>query len=418
MKHEKRINSDTLRERFLRYARIWTTSDSHIDASPTTERQWDLLRLLEKELSGLGAEVELDGQGFLIARLPGRCGAERAPVIGFMAHVDTAADVSGKDVDPQVHQAWNGDPIRLRNGVVLDPALMPDLEASIGDTIITSDGSTLLGADDKAGVAEIMSAVEYLKANPEFPHGPLEIIFTPDEETGKGMDRFPKEKIRSRCCYTLDGDVRGSLEYECFNAYRAEILFRGIASHPGRARGAMVNAISMLGSFLNLLPGRESPEATDGRYGFYHSVEVSGHTEEAKLSLILRDFEHDEVQRRAEALEAFASAVEAAFPGGKVEVSCRKQYLNMRGAFEKDPLIIELAQKAVASLGMEPLFTPIRGGTDGARLSEMGIPTPNLFTGGHNFHSLGEWASLETMTLAAETVLSLASLWAEIDGTP
>jgi tripeptide aminopeptidase len=292
---------------------------------------------------------------------------------------------------------------------------MPDLEASIGDTIITSDGTTLLGADDKAGIAEIMSAVEYLQANPQFPHGPLEIIFTPDEETGKGMDRFPKEKIRSRCCYTLDGDVRGSLEYECFNAYRAEVLFRGIATHPGRARGAMVNAISMLGAFLNLLPGRESPEATDGRYGFYHTVEISGNAEEAKLSLILRDFEHDEVLRRAEALEAFAAAVEAASPGGKVEVSCGKQYLNMRGAFEKDPLIIGLAEKAVASLGMEPLFTPIRGGTDGARLSEMGIPTPNIFTGGHNFHSLGEWASLETMTLAAETVLSLAALWAEID---
>ncbi len=410
-----KIDAQKLLSRFERYARIWTTSDAHIDASPTTERQWELLNLLKKELEELGVPVELDEQGFLIGRLEASSGSEGAPTIGLMAHVDTAADVSGENVNPQVHPSWSGTPIKLKNGVVLDPEEMPELAVRKGDTIITSDGTTLLGADDKAGVAEIMAAVEYLVSHPEALHGPLEIIFTPDEETGKGMDRFPKERIRSRCCYTLDGDVRGTLESECFNAYRAELRFRGIASHPGRARGKMVNAISMLGSFLNLLPGAESPEATDGRYGFYHTVEVSGHMEEAKLALILRDFETDEVQRRARALEAFAAAIEAQYPGGTVVVETKKQYLNMRDAFTKDPLILDLALKSISELGLDPEFTPIRGGTDGARLSEMGIPTPNLFTGGHNFHSLTEWASLETMCMAAEMVVNLARLWSEIE---
>ena len=412
---QKRIDSEQLFARFDRYARIWTTSDAHINSSPTTERQWELLKLLKAELEELGVEVELDDQGFLLGRLSATPGCESAPVIGLMAHVDTAADVSGEGVEPQRHAAWDGTPIQLKDGVVLDPAEMPELAARKGDTIITSDGTTLLGADDKAGLAEIMAAVQFLHSHPEASHGPLEIIFTPDEETGKGMDRFPKERIRSRCCYTLDGDVRGTLESECFTAYRAEVHFRGVASHPGRARGRMVNAISMLGSFLKLLPAAESPEATDGRYGFYHTTEVSGQMEEAKLALILRDFEKDEVLRREKALEAFAEAVEAEFPGGKVKLETKKQYLNMRDAFDKDPLILELAVKAIRELGLNPEFTPIRGGTDGARLSEMGIPTPNLFTGGHNFHSLAEWASLESMAMAAEMVLNLVRLWSEIE---
>ncbi len=416
MQRLNRIVSPDLLERFIRYARIWTTSDAHINSSPTTERQWDLLRLLHEELNAMGVVSELDDQGFLIGRIPGRGKGTGAPVIGFMAHVDTAADVCGKDVKPRVHKTWDGTPVMLENGVILDPAELDDLGDCIGQTIITSDGTTLLGADDKAGIAEIMAAVEYLSAHPELDHGPLEIIFTPDEETGKGMDRFPREKLKSRCCYTLDGDVRGTLEAECFNAWKAHITFNGIAAHPGRARGRLVNALSMLGMFINLLPRTESPEATDGRYGFFHTTEASGHMESAELSLIIRDFETSILERRLKALENFASAVEAAFPGGTVKVHTQKQYINMREAFEKDPLVLDLAFKAIESLGVEPMYTAIRGGTDGARLSEIGIPTPNLFTGGHNFHSLREWASLETMTLASEMVLSLISLWASIDG--
>ncbi len=416
MKNSDHISSPKLLERFIRYARIWTTSDAHIDSSPTTERQWDLLNLLKEELLSLDVQVELDSQGFLIGRIPGRGAGANAPVVGFMAHVDTAADVSGKDVKPRVHEAWDGSPIVLENGITLDPAELDDLGDCLGQTIITSDGTTLLGADDKAGIAEIMAAVEYLSAHPEIDHGPLEIIFTPDEETGKGMDRFPREKLKSRCCYTLDGDVRGTMEAECFNAWKAHITFNGIAAHPGRARGRLVNALSMLGMFINLLPRTESPEATDGRYGFFHTTEASGHMEKAELSLIIRDFEISILERRLKALDNFASAVEAAFPGGKVEVQTQKQYLNMREAFQKDPLVLDLAYKAIESLGLDARYTAIRGGTDGARLSEIGIPTPNLFTGGHNFHSLREWASLETMTFASEMVLSLISLWASIDG--
>jgi tripeptide aminopeptidase len=415
MKQTERIVPEKLLERFIRYAKIWTTSDPHSTKSPTTERQWDLLRLLSDELEQLMVPVELDENGFLIGRLPARGVGPRVPTVGFMAHVDTSPDVSGKGVSPVTHPNWQGEAIVLRDDVVLDPAQMPELAARKGDTIITSDGTTLLGADDKAGIAEIMAAVEYLQANPELPHGPLEIIFTPDEETGKGMDRFPLERIQSRCCYTLDGDELGTLEAECFNAYRADITFFGVSAHPGRARGRLVNAISMLGSFLGMLPRSESPEATDGRYGFYHSVEVSGHTEKAELTLILRDFERDEVERRVKALQSFASAIEAAYPGGKVKVSWVKQYLNMREAFGEDPLVVELARKAISSLEIIPVQTSIRGGTDGARLSELGIPTPNLFAGGHNFHSLSEWASLEVMTSAAETVLALALLWGEFE---
>ncbi|WP_319562790.1 peptidase T [Marispirochaeta sp.] len=418
MQTPERISSEKLLQRFIRYAKIWTTSDPHGTGSPTTSRQWELLHLLASELEEMGVAVELDDQGFLIGRLSARGVGPGASTVGFMAHVDTSPDVSGKDVSPIIHRRWQGTAIELKNSVILDPERMTDLASRKGDTIITSDGTSLLGADDKAGIAEIMAAIEYLQANPELPHGPLEIIFTPDEETGKGMDRFPRDRIQSRCCYTLDGDESGTLEAECFTAYRADISFFGVAAHPGRARGRLVNAISMLGSFLGMLPRSESPEATDGRYGFYHGVEVSGHTEKAELTMILRDFEMDEVERRVEALRSFASALEAAYPGGKVKVAWVKQYLNMRDAFKKDPLVVDLARKAVSSLGLNPIMTSIRGGTDGARLSELGIPTPNLFTGGHNFHSLSEWASLEVMTYAAETILALALLWGEIESPP
>lgn len=418
MQTPERISAERLLQRFISYAKIWTTSDPHGTGSPTTARQWELLHLLASELEELGVSAELDDQGFLIGRLPARGVGPGVPVVGFMAHVDTSPDVSGKDVSPIVHPCWRGGVIELKNSVILDPERMPDLASRKGDTIITSDGTTLLGADDKAGIAEIMSALEYLQANPGLSHGPLEIIFTPDEETGKGMDRFPLDKIQSRCCYTLDGDELGTLEAECFTAYRADIIFYGEASHPGRARGQLVNAISMLGSFLGMIPRSESPEATDGRYGFYHSVEVSGHAEKAELTMILRDFEKAEVERRAEALGSIASAVEAAYPGGRVKVAWIKQYLNMRDAFNKDPLVVDLAREAVSSLGLIPIMTSIRGGTDGARLSELGIPTPNLFTGGHNFHSHSEWASLEVMTCAAETVLALILLWGKIESPP
>ena len=407
----------SLLERFLRYARIGTPSDRHAAAekTPSTECQWQLLRLLETELRNLGLPAELDERGFLIARLPATlpAGNKQAPCIGFMAHVDTASDVPGSDVKPLVHENYGGGALELPASVSIDPEEAPTLRNFIGDTIVTSDGSTLLGADDKAGVAAIMAAVEWLVGHPEIRHGELEIIFTPDEETGKGMDRFPLQALRSKVAYTLDGDGDGTVEAECFNAYKVDVGFKGVVIHLGSARGKLVNAVSMAAHYATLLPRTESPEATDGRFGYYCPLEIKGDLGEASLEIYLRDFEIDDIKRRLEALAGFAKATEAAFPGGKVTVKEEKQYLNMRDAFRKDLRILDFLDEAIRKTGLEPRHESIRGGTDGARLSELGIPTPNVFAGGASFHSRKEWVPLSAMTRAAETVVNLAALWAE-----
>jgi tripeptide aminopeptidase len=403
-------------ERFLRYVRIDTTSDGHSKSSPTTPGQLELAKVLVAELEQLFPEsVELDEAGFVFAHFESNLedSAAQPPEIGFVAHLDTSDAAPGHNVKPRIYEKYDGKVIELEEGVGLDPAEFPELNRYTGQTIITSDGTTLLGADNKAGVAEIMTAVEYLSEHPEVPHGRIIICFTPDEEQGLSMQRIPVDKISAKYCYTFDGGEEGTIEAECFEGYRADLRFHGKSIHTGVARGKLVNAIEMAASFLNLLPEAESPQATDGRYGFYFPLEVSGGIEETSLEIYLRDFEEREVQRRAAALESMARAVEAAFPKGKVEIKIEKQYANLRSYLENVPEVLSTLEQAIRDTGMEPVYKIIRGGTDGARLSELGIPTPNVFTGGHNYHSRQEWAALPAMVRAVCTAVNLCRLWAE-----
>lgn len=397
-------------ERFLRYVQIWTTSDRHSATKPSSDNQFELARLLESELRSFGVnDITLTEECYLIVRIPASAGYENVPSVGFLAHLDTAPDESGKNVSPRVHRNYSGGVIELEQGTRLDPAEFPALGQYHGQTIITSDGTTLLGADNKAGVSAIMTALRYLLENPEHGHGPFEVIFTSDEEVGRGTEALPLESLNSEFCYTIDGGDEGSIEYECFSAYSATVKFTGHVIHPGTARGRLVNAVTMSGTFLSMLPRNESPEATDGRFGFYCPVEARADFASAELHLLLRDFEMSELERRVEFLHSAARTVEQSFPGGKVEVDISAQYLNMRHAVEQRPEIIEAAANAVRATGMEPIFHSIRGGTDGARLSELGIPTPNIFCGAQNMHGRQEWVAARSMVRAAKTVVNILS---------
>ncbi|MDR1909913.1 MAG: peptidase T [Spirochaetaceae bacterium] len=400
--------------RFLDYVRVHTTSDPHGDLTPSTPGQWDLARALAEELRALGLrEVTLTEHCYVIGRLPASPGREQCPVTGFLAHLDTSPDAPGQNVRPVLVESYDGRPVTLSGGLTLDPGADPYLAAQRGRSIIHSDGTTLLGADDKAGIAEIMTAVEFLLRHPEIGHGPLEIIFTPDEETGRGLPELPRELIRSAACYTLDGGALGELEIECFNAYSAEARFQGKVIHPGAARGILVNAALMAAHFAALLPRSESPEATDGYYGYYCLTTIQGNHEEASAELIVRDFSRPGAERRVRALDAFARAVEAQFPGGKVTVTSKPQYFNMREKIGARPEVLDKLESAARNTGVNFEIKPIRGGTDGARLTELGIPTPNIFTGGRNFHSRIEWVSVPAMTAACRLVIELARLWGE-----
>jgi tripeptide aminopeptidase len=403
-------------QRFLRYVRIDTGSTRHATASPSSPGQLELARLLAEELRELGLEgIDLDEQGFLLARLPSNIteGPTEATEIGLMAHLDTSDAAPSGNVDPQVHAPYDGGKIELRDGVVLDPAEYPDLARYRGHTVITSDGTTLLGADDKAGLAEIMTALEVLVRHPEIPRAPVSVYFTPDEEQGGSMERFPIQKVTARYCYTFDGGEEGTIEAECFEGYKAEIHFHGKSIHTGVARGKLVNAIEMAARYLSMLPGAESPQATDGRYGFYFPLEIAGTIERAVLEIYIRDFEEEEVERRIEVLRRVGEAVGAVYPRGRVEVSSRKQYANMRRFLREAPEVVGYLEEAIRRTGMEPAHRIIRGGTDGARLSELGVPTPNVFTGGHNFHSRQEWAALPAMVRAVQAAVNLCALWGE-----
>ena len=404
---------NSLLDRFLRYVRIDTTSDRHIDTHPTTPGQWDLLRLLEQELAAMGvSDCTLNDEGYLIARIPPSPGSEPL-YIGLMAHVDTASDCSGKNVNPQIHDNYGGGVLQVGHGVSLSPSEYPALARCKGHTIITSDGTTLLGADDKAGVSEIMTLVEILTGNPELKHCGIEIIITPDEETGTGMDHFPLDSLKSACCYTLDGDDAGSVEGECFNAYKIDVVFTGKVIHLGKARGQLSNAVTMASSFVTMLPRNESPEATDGRFGYYCPLELKAGLDSADLEIYLRDFEEHEILRRIEFLNGLAKTVEGMFPGGSVEVKWQRQYMNMRDRLLEAPEVMQNIEAAITRADLTPVRKSIRGGTDGSRLTEMGIPTPNIFTGGQNFHSVTEYVSLDVMQKAVEVLIHLADIWAE-----
>ncbi len=415
--NEDRWFEERLLKRFLEYVRIDTTSDGHSKKRPTTAGQLQLSRLLAQELKDLDVKgVTLDEQGFLFASLESNLPDHQAepPEIGYIAHVDTSDAVPGGGIDPQVHECYSGEILCLKDGVVLDPAEFPELLRYKGQTLISSDGRTLLGADDKAGIAEIMVALEYLQSHPEIPHGRLTVLFTPDEEQGLSMERFPIDKLSARYCYTFDGGEEGTIEAECFEAYKVKLVFHGNSIHTGVARGKLVNAVEMAAHFVSMLPGTESPQATDGRYGFYFPLEINGRVESTELEIYLRDFEETGIKRRIEAVKQFARAVEAAFPQGRVEIEVKKQYANMARYLREARQVLELLEGAVRATGIEAEYRIIRGGTDGARLTEMGIPTPNIFTGGHNFHSRQEWVALPAMVRAARTAVNLVRLWAEV----
>jgi len=345
--------------------------------------------------------------------MPASPGKEGATPIGFLAHMDTSSEVSGKDVKPILVENYDGKPIALEGGLVLDPAEEPALAAHKGKSLIHTDGNTLLGADNKAGIAIVIGAAEYLLGHPKIAHGPLELIFSPDEETGKGLPEFPLNDIKAKFCYTIDGGPVGELEWECFNAWGAEIKFTGISMHLGTARGSMVNAALMASVFAAMLPRNESPEATDGYYGYYCPLTIQGDVETATLEIFIRDFDREEGERRIAALDSFARAVEAQFPGGKAEVNSKVQYLNMKEKINERPEALEKLRKAFMNTGVEIVEKPIRGGTDGSRLTQMGIPTPNIFTGGRNFHSRLEWLSVHEMATACRMTIELVKLWAE-----
>ena len=403
---------DDLLSRFLRYVRVHTTSDPHASTTPSTRRQFDLARILETELRDLGlSDVAVDEHCNVLARLPGTVAG--ADPIGLIAHLDTAPDFSGEGVNPQVHERYDGGLIRLNDEHSLDPDHYPALTEYVGQTIVTTDGTTLLGADDKAGVAEIMSAVQYLVTHPNLPRPDLEIVFTPDEEVGHGMATLPVESLRSKFCFTVDGTDEGGIEPECFSAYKATVTCTGYSIHPGTARGKLANAVSMASVFASMLPRSESPEATDGRYGFYCPTELTGTIAQARLTIIIRDFDAGIVQRRLAYLESLARTVEGAFPGGSVKVELLRQYANMAEYLAGHPEVVERLKDAVRKTGMEPTVHAIRGGTDGARLSERGIPTPNLFTGGQNLHGRYEWIALPAMVRSCKSIVNLVQLFAE-----
>jgi tripeptide aminopeptidase len=407
--------------RFLRYVKVWTTSDRHREETPSSPGQWDLARLLVRELADLGLEAELTSHCYVVARVPASPGLEAKPAIGFLAHLDTAQDVSGKDVQPVLVERYDGKKIVLapagtkdRSDVIcLDPETDPGLAAHKGKAIIHTDGTTLLGADDKAGIAGIMGAVEHLLSHPAIKHGPLDIIFSPDEETGKGLPFFPLEKLSARVCYTVDGGALGELEAECFNAWSAKVRFSGRVIHLGQARGTLANACLMAASFAVMLPRSESPEATDGYYGYYCPTEIKGSLETAELEVYIRDFDPDRAKERVEALDSFAAAVEAQFPGGSVTVEAQPQYRNIKEKIDENPEVLAKLEEAARRMGIAFTLKPIRGGTDGSKLTEMGIPTPNIFTGGRNFHSATEWASVQDMAAACGLIVELVKVWAE-----
>jgi len=405
---------EQLLDRLVRYTAVSTQSDRELAETrkPSTDNQWDLLKLLKKEMEEMGmVRVELTDEGFLFGRLDPTPGKESAPSVGFMAHVDTASDAPGSGVEPRVHENYDGEDIRLEGGTVLSPKDFPALLGYRGDTIVTSSGETLLGADDKAGIAEILTMADFFQTHPEAAHGPLEFIFTPDEETGCGMDGFPLDKLESKLCYTVDGGDEGEVEEECYYAYGAEISFVGRAIHPGKARGKLVNAASMAAYYATLLPRSESPEATDGRFGNFWVHHIEGSIEQGRMTVFIRDFDRKGMDRRLAALDAFAAATEAAFPGGSVSVETKKQYVNMKEGIAREPRLIDYLVTALEEEGVTPLRTPIRGGTDGSRLTEMGIPTPNIYTGGHNYHSRTEWIPLSAMESCCRVLIRLAGKW-------
>ncbi|TMM12910.1 MAG: peptidase T [Actinobacteria bacterium] len=399
--------------RLLRYARIDTQSDEESSSYPSTEKQLELLRLLLEELREIGLEdAAMDEHGYVTATIPATVERD-VPTIAFFAHVDTAREVTGANVSPQ-RIRYEGGAIPLgASGQTIRPEESPQLAAHVGHDLITTDGTTLLGADDKAGVAEIMAAAAYLAAHPEVPHGTVKVAFNPDEEIGRGVVHFPVDTFGARAAYTMDGSTVGEIQEETFSGAQVRMRIRGRSIHPGLAKGELVNAIKLAADIVGRLPkDRLSPETTEGREGYVHPVLVQGDSAEVELRFIVRDFDNDELDRSVDYLRRLAEEVAATDPRSSIEVESRIQYRNMRSTLERYPEIVENLEEAVRRMGLEPRRTAIRGGTDGSALTEMGLPTPNIYSGGQDAHSEREWICVDDMGVAAATIVELAKVWA------
>jgi len=405
-----------LLDRFQRYVRIDTQSQKDRTTSPSTPGQLDLGRMLVSELRQIGcADAELDDNGYVMATLPAT--VPDTPVIGLLAHIDVSPDAPGAGVKPLVHRDYQGGVLELpQGGTRLDPERMPELRSKAGHAIVTSSGDTLLGADDKAGVAEVMAAVAHLAANPGLPRPTLRIGFTPDEEIGEGATLFDIERFGALCAYTIDGSEIGELQDETFSALEAIVTVHGVEVHPGQATGKLVNALRLAARIIAALPSRElTPETTSGREGFIHPTELTGTVTRATFRAILRDFDEHKLEDHVALLTRTAEQVVGEEPRARLELEMRRQYRNMREYLQSVPGVTEAAERAIRAEGIEPIRIPIRGGTDGSRLSEMGLPTPNIFTGGHEYHSVREWASVNDMAAASAVIVRLAEVWSGAD---
>ncbi len=403
-----------LKERFLKYVSFDTQSSEESETYPSTDKQLVLLHELANEMRALGLqEVSTDRFGYTMGTIPATSGCENAPVVGFIAHVDTSPDMSGKDVKPRTVENYDGGDIALNGHLTMKVADFPELKEFVGHTLIHTDGTTLLGADDKAGVAEIMTAAEYLIAHPEIAHGKIRIGFTPDEEVGRGVDHFDVAAFGADFAYTVDGGFEGELEYENFNAAGAKIEIQGRNVHPGYAKDKMINAIEVACELNGMLPAWERPEHTEGYDGFYHCVGLNGTVEKASVSYIIRDHDASKFEQKKVYLHDCVALLAKKYGEGVLKLTLKDQYYNMRKMVEPHPQVIDKALEAMRMAGVVPIVRPIRGGTDGARLSFMGLPCPNIFTGGMNFHGKFEYVSLTTMHKAMQTIINLAQLWAK-----
>ena len=399
--------------RFLRYVSVDTQSNEESESQPSAAKEWDLLKMLRDELQTLGVDVTLDEYGYVMGRIPANTG-KPVPKLGFIAHVDTSPDASGADIKPQIIEDYDGGDIALKGvpGLYLRPSEFPEMLAHKGKTLITTDGTTLLGADDKAGVAEIMNAVQYIMAHPEFKHGEIRIGFTPDEEIGRGVVKFDVKKFDADYAYTMDGGDLGELEFENFNAAAATIRIQGRNVHPGYAKGKMKNAMRIAIELNGLLPVEQKPEYTEGYEGFFHLIGFNGTVEEATISYIIRDHDMDLYEHKKAVMQECVDFINRKYGEGTAVATIRHQYYNMRKEVEPHYHVVEKAVKAMEMEGIKPKIQPIRGGTDGANLSFMGLPCPNIFAGGLNFHGKMEFVPLESMEAASKVILNIISLYA------
>ena len=405
----------TVLERFLRYAKIDTQSDPHSKTIPSTEKQKNLGKLLVEELKEIGiADAAMDEYGYIYATIPANTDKD-VPVICYCSHMDTSPESSGKDVNPIIHKNYDGGLIKLpNNGIVLDPEAHPDLKAQIGNDIVTADGTTLLGADNKAGLAEIMDAANYLMTHPDVKHGKIRILFTPDEEIGRGADKVDVEKLGADFGYTVDGETLGSIEDETFSADAVLVTIHGVNTHPGFAKNKMENAVKIAADFLASLPKETwSPETTGGREGFVHPYELTSGAEKAEITFIIRSFVDADLKAYEQKLEDLLKQAMKNYPNSTYEFKVTEQYRNMKNVLSKYPQVASYAEEAITRAGVEAKKGSIRGGTDGSRLSFMGLPCPNIFAGEHAFHSKYEWASVSDMQKAVSTLINLAVIWEE-----